>query len=633
MKSCAMISARPARAALPSVSRSSTPFEAPGEFDGRRLARALGEGPGVYRMLDASGAVLYVGKAANLRKRVGSYFGRNLHAPKLLAMVSQIADVQVTVTRTESEALLLENQLIKSERPRYNILLRDDKSYPYIHLSSDQAFPRLSFHRGARKGKGRYFGPYPGVTAVRETLNLMHKLFGIRQCEDSVFRNRSRPCLQHQIGRCSAPCVGLITEDDYREDMRRAQRFLEGRSEGLIEELAQDMDRASGDLDFERAARLRDLIADLRTIQARQFVEGGSGDFDVVACRIAGGQACVQLLFFRNGVNLGGRAYFPRLPASASEVEVIDAFLPQYYLDRAVPDEILITHEPSARAVLEQVLSERRGRSVAISHRLRGDRARFVELAQRNADSALGAALNSSETQTARVEALRELLDLDETPARMECFDVSHTGGEGTVASCVVFDASGAQRSLYRRFNIRDVTPGDDYAAMEQALTRRYRRIQAGEGVLPDILFIDGGKGQLSRARAALAELGVEGVVMVGVAKGEARRPGEEQLILENGRSLRPGPASPALHLVQQIRDEAHRFAIGGHRQRREKRRQGSVLDEIEGIGPKRRAALLRHFGGLSGIEAAGIEELCRVKGVQRDIAERIYVAFHGGSA
>jgi excinuclease ABC subunit C len=602
-------------------------------FDGRHLARGLSEGPGVYRMLDSDGAVLYVGKAANLRKRVASYFGRAPADPRLTSMLARVADVQVTVTRTEGEALLLENQLIKSERPRYNILLRDDKSYPYIHLSSDQRFPRLAFHRGARKGKGRYFGPYPGVTAVRETLNLMQKLFGVRQCEDSVFRNRSRPCLQHQIGRCSAPCVGLIEESDYRQDVARAERFLEGRGESLSEELAQDMDAAAARLDFERAARLRDLIAHLRTIQAKRFVEGGSGDFDVVACRIAGDHACVQLLFFRNGVNLGGRSYFPRLPATASEIEVLDAFLPQYYLGRAVPDEILLSHAPSERGVLEQVLGERRGRTMALKHRLRGDRARFLDLALRNADSALATALGSSQAQSARIEALRELLGLDELPARMECFDISHTGGEGTVASCVVFDGSGPQRSLYRRFNIRDVTPGDDYAAMEQALTRRYRRIQAGEGVLPDILFIDGGKGQLASARAALAELGVEGVTMVGVAKGEARRPGEEQLIFEGGRSLRPGPASPALHLIQQIRDEAHRFAIGGHRQRREKRRQGSVLEDIEGIGPKRRAALLRHFGGLAGIEAAGVEELCRVKGIQRDIAERIYVALHGGGA
>jgi excinuclease ABC subunit C len=604
-----------------------------GSFDGRGLARGLSEGPGVYRMLDAAGAVLYVGKASNLRKRVASYFGRTAQAPKVQSMLEQVADMQVTLTRTEAEALILENQLIKNQRPRYNILLRDDKSYPYIHLSIEQDFPRLAFHRGSRKGKGRYFGPFPGVTAVRETLNLMQKLFGIRQCEDAVFRNRSRPCLQHQIGRCSAPCVGLISPQAYREDVQRAERFLEGRGDSLGEDLAADMEAAAQRLDFERAARLRDLIAHLRTVQARQFVEGGSGDFDVVACRIEGGHACVQLLFFRNGVNLGGRAYFPRLPGSASEAETLDAFLPQYYLDRAVPDEILLSHEPAQRAILEQVLGERRGRAVTLSHRLRGDRARILDLAKRNADSALGAALKSSQAQAARIEALRDLLGLDEAPTRLECFDISHTGGEGTVAACVVFDASGPQRALFRRFNIRDVTPGDDYAAMEQALTRRYRRIQAGEGALPDILFIDGGKGQLARARAALAELGVEGVTMVGVAKGEARRPGDERLFLEGGRSLRPGPASPALHLIQQIRDEAHRFAISGHRQRREKRRQGSVLDEIEGIGPKRRAALLRHFGGLAGIEAAGVEELCQVRGIQRDTAERIYAALHGGTA
>jgi excinuclease ABC subunit C len=603
-----------------------------GSFDGRSFARRLSEGPGVYRMLAADGSTLYVGKAANLRKRVASYFGRAPRAPRVAAMIAQVAAIETTLTRTESEALLLENQLIKHQRPRYNILLRDDKSYPYIHLSTDQTFPRLSFHRGARKGRGRYFGPYPGVISVRETLNLLQKLFGIRQCEDVVFRNRSRPCLQHQIGRCSAPCVGLISEADYRADVRRAERFLEGRADTLDEELVRDMDRAAEALDFERAARLRDLIGHLRTVQARQLVGAGSGDFDVIACRLGGGKACVQLLFFRNGMNLGGRAYFPQLPREASEAEVLGAFLPQYYLDRAVPDEILLSHEPADRAILEQALGERRGRPVRLASRLRGDRARYLELARRNADSALASALGSSTAQAARLESLRELLDLDEPPTRMECFDISHTGGEGTVAACVVFDANGPQKALYRRFNIRDVTPGDDYAAMAQALARRYRRVQAGEGRLPDILFVDGGKGQLARARDVLSELGVEGVTMVGVAKGEGRRPGEERLVLESGRVLRPGRASAALHLVQQIRDEAHRFAIGGHRRRREKRRSGSALDQIEGVGPRRRAALLRHFGGLAGVEAAGVDELCRVKGIQRELAERIYAALHGGA-
>jgi len=597
-------------------------------FDGKSFVRNLSGSPGVYRMLGASDEILYIGKAGNLRKRVGSYFLKPRMELRIAAMVAQIARVEVTVTRTEGEALLLEAQLIKSLRPRYNILLRDDKSYPFIYLSSGQDYPRMGFHRGAKTGKGTYFGPYPSAYAVRESLNLMQKLFLVRQCEDSYFRNRSRPCLQYQIKRCSAPCVGLIGVDDYRDSVRHAGMFLDGKSTEVVEELGASMEKASGELEFERAARVRDQIATLKRIQAQHYVQGASADMDVVVCRIDNGTACVSVLFFRNGVNLGSRDFFPKLGLDASEADVLTAFIAQYYLERPAPREVIVSHALAEAALLAEVLTAQGGHTVEVKDSVRGERARFLELAQKNADAALAMRLASNRTMRERFESLRDLLDLDEVPKRLECFDISHTMGEATVASCVVYGPDGPEKSQYRRFNIAGIEPGDDYAAMHQALDRRYKRQQAGEGKLPDILLIDGGKGQVKQALEVLADLGIDGVLVVGVAKGAERRAGHETLIVGD-KTLWPGPESAALHLIQSVRDEAHRFAITGHRQRREKAREKSRLEEIGGIGAKRRAALLKHFGGIIGVAAAGAEELARVKGVSRELAERIYAAFH----
>jgi excinuclease ABC subunit C len=597
-------------------------------FDGKAFVRNLSGSPGVYRMLGAGDEVLYVGKAGNLKKRVGSYFLKPRMEPRIAAMVAQIARVEVTVTRTEGEALLLEAQLIKSLRPRYNILLRDDKSYPFIYLSSGQDYPRMGFHRGAKTGKGHYFGPYPSAYAVRESLNLMQKLFLVRQCEDSYFRNRSRPCLQYQIKRCSAPCVGLIDIADYADSVRHAGMFLDGKSNEVVEELGTAMEKASGELEFERAARLRDQIATLKRIQAQHYVQGASADLDVLVCRISSGTVCVSVLFFRNGVNLGSRDFFPKPGIDASEAGVLTAFIAQYYLERPAPRELIVSAELPDAELLGEVLTAQSGHAVEVKDSVRGERARFLELAQKNADAALAMRLASNRTMQERFESLRELLDLDETPHRLECFDISHTMGEATVASCVVYGPDGPEKSQYRRFNIAGIEPGDDYAAMHQALERRYKRQQAGEGKLPDILLIDGGKGQVRQALDVLADLGIDGVLVVGVAKGAERRAGHETLIVGD-KTLWPGPESAALHLIQSVRDEAHRFAITGHRQRREKAREKSRLEEIGGIGAKRRAALLKHFGGIAGVAAAGAEELSRVKGVSRELAERIYAAFH----
>ncbi len=582
-------------------------------------------------MLDRAGTALYVGKAGNLKKRVGSYFLKPNLQPRIAAMIAQIASIEVTVTRTEAEALLLEAQLIKSLKPRYNILLRDDKSYPYIYLSAGEDYPRMAFHRGAKSGKGEYFGPYPSAYAVRESLDLMQKIFRVRQCEDSFFRNRSRPCLQYQIDRCSAPCVGYIEPSDYQHSVRHAAMFLRGRSNAVIEELGQAMEQASQALEFERAAKLRDQIATLKRLQAQHYVQGASADLDAIGCRTDSGLACVSVLYFRNGVSLGSRDFFPRLAGDASPADVLGSFVSQYYLDKPVPAELLLSDEPEDFAALSEMLSTQAGHAVAVKARVRGDRARFVDLAVKNAKTALAARLISNQTMRERFESLRDLLDMDETPRRLECFDISHTMGEATVASCVVFGPEGPEKALYRRFNITGIEPGDDYAAMRQALERRYRRIQSEDGILPDVLLIDGGKGQVRQALEVLADLAVSGVLVVGVAKGAGRRSGHESLIRgDNGKTLWPGPESLALHLVDSVRDEAHRFAISGHRQRREKARERSRLEDIAGIGARRRSALLRHFGGLNGVAAAGIEELSQVRGVSRELATKIYAQFHG---
>ncbi|MFK2876460.1 excinuclease ABC subunit UvrC [Rhodanobacter hydrolyticus] len=603
----------------------------PQAFDGKAFVRTLTTSPGVYRYFDADGELLYVGKASNLKKRVGSYFLKPRLEPRIAAMISQIARCETTVTRTEGEALLLESQLIKSLKPRYNIMLRDDKSYPYIYLSGGEDYPRLAFHRGARNMPGRYFGPYPSTFAVRESLGLMQKLFKVRQCEDSYFRNRSRPCLQYQIGRCTAPCVGLVTKDDYAGDVRHAEMFLEGRSSAVIDELAAAMEQASVKLDFERAAALRDQVAALRQLQAQHHVQGASADMDVIACRIESGMACVSVLFFRDGISLGTRDFFPRLPLDAEPADVLAQFVAQYYLDRPVPRELILGEELPEQALLAEVLTEQSGHTVELKSSVRGERARFLQMAERNAQASLTQRLASRQTLGTRFEDLQKLLELAEPPRRIECFDISHTRGELTVASCVVFGPEGPEKSHYRRFNIGGITPGDDYAAMHQALTRRFRKVAEGEGARPDVLLIDGGGGQVAQALDVLKELGVTGIHVIGVAKGPARRAGEETLILvDQGREIHPGPTSPALHLVAAVRDESHRFAISGHRKRREKARERSVLEDVPGVGSRRRTALLKTFGGLPGVEAAGVEELMRVKGIDRGLAERIYDALHG---
>ncbi|EIM04341.1 excinuclease ABC subunit UvrC [Rhodanobacter denitrificans] len=600
-------------------------------FDGKAFVRTLSTSPGVYRHFDAAGELLYVGKAGNLKKRVGSYFLKPRMEPRIAAMVAQIARVEITVTRTEGEALLLESQLIKSLKPRYNILLRDDKSYPYIYLSTGEDYPRLAFHRGAKNLPGRYFGPYPSVYAVRESLNLMQKLFKVRQCEDSYFRNRTRPCLLYQIGRCSAPCVGLISVEDYRNDVRHAEMFLEGRSNAVIDELAEAMEQASKALQFERAAKLRDQVAALRQLQAQNHVQGASADMDVIACRIEAGMACVSVLFFRNGISLGTRDFFPRLPLDAEPADVLAQFIAQYYLDRPVPRELILGEALADQAILAELLGQYAGREVELKSSVRGERAQFLQMAERNAQASLTARLASRQTLGTRFDDLQKVLGLDESPRRIECFDISHTLGELTVASCVVFGPEGPEKSHYRRFNITGITPGDDYAAMHQALTRRFRKLAEGEGARPDVLLIDGGGGQVAQALEVLKELGVDGIEVVGVAKGPGRRAGEETLVLaDSGRELHPGSSSPALHLVAAVRDEAHRFAISGHRKRREKAREHSVLEDVPGIGARRRTALLKAFGGMQGLERAGVEELMQVKGIDRGLAERIYASLHG---
>ncbi|MFC7300989.1 excinuclease ABC subunit UvrC [Cognatiluteimonas weifangensis] len=605
------------------------PAPAPVPFDGKAYVRRLSTAPGVYRMYAADDSVLYVGKAGALKKRVASYFSAAPKSARTMAMLAQVARMEVTVTRTEAEALLLENQLIKSLKPRYNVLLRDDKSYPYVLLTQEQ-WPRLTMHRGPRSVPGRYFGPYASVGAVRETLNLMHKLFKLRSCEDSVFRNRTRPCLQYQIGRCSAPCVALIDPVAYAESVRRAEMFLDGRSDELSAELQQAMAAASARLDFEEAARVRDLIAAIRKLQARQYVDGRAADLDVLACALRDSHACVLLLAFRDGRNLGTRAFFPRTNGADNPAEVLAAFVSQHYAEQPAPGEIVLEYDIEERELLQQALSAASGKRVLLKASVRGERAGYLDLARRNAELALATELGSQATQRARLESLRELLALAEPPQRIECFDISHTMGEATVASCVVFDGNGPVRGQYRRYNIAGIEPGDDYAAMHQALERRFRRAAEEGGVLPDVLLIDGGAGQVAQARGVLADLGIDGIVLVGVAKGAGRRAGHEALLLPDGREIRPGPESPGLQLVQQVRDESHRFAITGHRGRRQKARNTSRLEDIPGIGPRRRANLLRHFGGLGGLKAAGAEEIARAPGIDAALAERIYASLHG---
>lgn len=605
--------------------------EAPADL--RRRLKDLPVGPGVYRMLDAQGTVLYVGKAKNLKRRVSSYFGRTL-TPRHERLVSLIADIEVTVTRTEGEALLLESQLIKSLQPRFNVLLRDDKSYPYIQLTTQDTYPRLAFYRGPRQTEGRLFGPYPSAWSVRETLQILQKLFPVRQCEDGFFRHRSRPCLQYQIKRCSAPCVGLVTPEQYDEDVARTVKFLDGRAGEVIDELAAAMDTAAAALEFERAAQYRDRIQALRRVLERQSVIGEDGDLDLVAAARETDVWCVQVFMVRRGRHLGNTAFFPKAPAEMEESALLAGFLAQFYATHEVPDTLILSTRPDEAEILREALAERAGRAVRLQVEVRGERARWLEMARDNARFALQQRLGSQAGYARRLESLRAALGLTDRPERMECFDISHTQGELTVASCVVFDGEGARKSDYRRFNITGITPGDDYAALDQALTRRYTRVGQGEYPIPDLILIDGGRGQLAAVDEALQELGLHGLNLVGVSKGPDRRPGAERLWLLGREAPVILPSdSPAMHLIQQIRDEAHRFAITGHRQRRAKARVTSALEDIPGLGPKRRQRLIKHFGGLRGLERAGVEDIAGVEGISRPLAERIHAALHRDQA
>lgn len=598
-------------------------------FDGRAFARSLSTGPGVYLMRDAAGKVLYVGKARNLRRRVASYFSRRNLGPRLDLLVRKVAQMEVSLTRTEAEALLLENEWIKAHRPRFNVSLRDDKSYPWIRLEMDHDYPRIGFYRGPRKPPHRYFGPFSSAGAVREALNQIYRLFGLRQCTDTVFANRSRPCLQYQIGRCSAPCVGYISKEDYAADVRAAVQFLEGRSDEVIKHLGARMEQASKSLEFEKAAAYRDRIRAVQQVRTSQFVTGGAGEMDVIGMHVEAARACVHVVEFRHGRNVGGRSHFPgNLHDDMTAADILGAFLGQYYAERKPPAEILLSQEPADAALWEEALGSRRGSSVALSWRLRGQRAEWVRMAAANAGDALRRRLAERDHIGRGLAALADMLEMPSPPERLECFDISHISGTETVGSCVVFGPRGPEKKHYRHFNISSIEPGDDYAAMEQVLRRRYTRALEKSGDLPDLVVIDGGKGQLGRARKVLEELGLDAIPLLGVAKGPARRAGHERFIMGDREAV-PGPHHPASHLVQQVRDEAHRFAISGHRKRRQKRAQASPLEQVPGVGPKRRQALLKAFGGLQGIRKAGVDELARVDGISRKLAEAVVEHLH----
>lgn len=598
-------------------------------FDPQEFVSRLPRLPGVYRMLNAAGEVIYVGKARDLRKRLASYFTKTTHGPRIEHMVGQVAGIEVTVTRSEAEALLLENNLIKSLSPRYNILFRDDKSYPYIVVTS-HPFPRLAFYRGPLDRQHRYFGPFPNAGAVRASIQLLQKVFRVRTCEDSVFANRSRPCLLHQIKRCTAPCVGLIDAETYREDVRNAMLFLEGKQEEVLQALARRMEEASARWAFEEAAVYRDQVQALRRVQERQFISSGKAlDADVIAVAFAGPEVCVNLVMIRGGRHLGDKSFFPQNAEDCDAAAALEAFLPQHYLTRPAPP-LIVVGEPVDVDALSAALSERSGYPVQIQTRAVGERKAWLEMAARNAQLALAQRLGTHATQQARVQALQQALDLPSAPRRIECFDISHTMGEATIAACVVFENHAMKGSEYRRFNIRTVSPGDDYAAMREVLTRRYQKLAAGEGKVPDLILIDGGSGQVNAACEVLAELGLSDLTVIGVAKGEGRKPGTEELVFPKGeKRIKLAPESAALHLLQQIRDEAHRFAIQGHRAKRRKARASSPLERIEGVGPKRRQRLLARFGGLRGLLAASVDELAKVEGISRELAERIYRHLH----
>jgi len=601
-------------------------------FDAKAFLATLTDLPGVYRMLNAEGAVLYVGKAKNLKKRVTSYFRENVPSPRIAHMVSQIDHIETTATRTEAEALLLENNLIKSLAPRYNILFRDDKSYPYIVVTRDE-YPRLAFYRGNPDRKADYFGPYPSSWAVRDSIHLLQKMFRLRTCEDSVFANRSRPCLLYQIKRCSGPCVRHVSPEDYAADVQMAAMFLLGKQQEVTKRLNQAMEEASARLAFELAAVYRDQIQSLHQVQEKQFVSSSKGeDVDIIVALKEAGQLCVNLAMVRGGRHLGDRPLFPSNVGESSASDAATAFIHQHYAAHPAPARLLVLPLPAdeERAETESALAQLAGRAVPIHEGRSVLHRAWVDMARQNARLAILARNQAAMQQEHRLAMLQEALGLPEPIVRVECFDISHTQGEATMASCVVYDGNGMKKSDYRRFNIRDITPGDDYAAMRQAVFRRYDAVANGEGVAPDLILIDGGKGQVASAHAALADLGLGDLPMIGVAKGEGRKAGLETLIFPDGRQpLQLPPDHPALHLIQEVRDEAHRFAITGMRAQRSKPRKTSTLESLPGVGPVRRKALVARFGGVPGVLAASADQLAEVPGISRELAEKIYIALH----
>jgi excinuclease ABC subunit C len=626
------------------------------QFDITDFLKTLTTRPGIYKMLDAQGEIIYVGKAKNLKNRVSSYFKTHSASIKQQTMVARIATVEVIVTHTEGEALLLECQQIKLYKPRYNICLRDDKSFPYILLCNDQEFPQLTFHRGAKKKRGLYFGPYPSAGAARESLKQLQKLFPVRQCEDTVYNNRTRPCLQYQIERCTAPCVGFIDKQSYAQDVDNTILFLEGKGGLVIEQLIVRMEQSAKAHEFEKAAIYRDRISKLRVVLERNFFHGEKGDADIIACASKANMACVQVFFIRNGQHLGNKVFFPKMLDEHDPAVILQAFIPQYYLDKQVPSELITSHEPEEINLLMEVLSSQAKHSVIISPRVRGERLKWLQMALTNAENALSGKLSDKQGMVARFLSLQDMLGCKELPCHLECFDISHTQGDQTVASCVVFDREGPLKSAYRRYNIEGITGGDDYAAMHQAVLRRFKRLKQENNAvhdddnsksisqpdeepnvipeimagLPDILFIDGGKGQVHAAEKALAELNINNVMIVGVSKGPDRKPGMEKLIQAGqDQPLNINPGASGLLLIQHIRDEAHRFAITGHRQRRSKAKKQSTLESISGLGAKRRQILLKQFGGLQGVSQAGVDALCSIDGISRQLAQRIYEHFH----
>ena len=586
--------------------------------------------PGVYKMYDSNNKIIYVGKAKNLKKRVSSYFSSKNHSTRIKRMISLINKLDFTITNSEADALLLENIQIKKHRPRFNILLRDDKSYPYIYVDTQHSFPRLSFYRGKIKKDGKFFGPYSNVYSVRDALNTLQKLFKVRQCSDSFFNNRVRPCLQYQIKRCSAPCVGLINQNEYNADISMSMKFLEGKNTEIIDILIKKMDKASGDLKYESAGSYRDQINSLRHTCEQSAISGEKGDLDIISAFIVSETACVQVFNIRNGVNFGSETFFPEIDESINESSLISIFIGQYYMNRLVPKEIILNKIKKDKKILESILSKKKSSKVLISNNVRGKRQQWVEMAEKNTLASINSKILSKKNMFNRFQSLQELLDLNEIPKKLECFDISHTFGEETVASCVSFTIEGPQKKEYRKFNIKTTDIGDDYAAMKEVLERHFSRIKKSELQLPDICFIDGGLGQVNIALKVMEELQISTVQIIGVSKGRSRKPGEETIIMDFGKKkVQLKNNSVALHLIQQIRDEAHRFAITGHRKRRDKKRLKSPLEEIPGLGPKRKQILLKHFGGLQGLVKAGEDEIKKIPGINKTLAEAIYYRFH----